>query len=152
MRNILIKGSGDITDSQQFFDFVVQKAQSNYYVVIIYGGGTKISAALKKAGYAVEFDQLGRRITKTWEEMMVIWDILEHEEKRLRDKFVEKNIVILQPILYAGSVLCPINGDDLVKAYYLGRFNEICVLTKKERVEKKRVIFEEYPKVKVIGI
>ena len=25
MRNILIKGSGDITDSQQFFDFVVQK-------------------------------------------------------------------------------------------------------------------------------
>jgi hypothetical protein len=36
MKNILIKASGDITDSQQFFDFVVAKAQNNY-VVVIYG-------------------------------------------------------------------------------------------------------------------
>lgn len=47
MKNILVKGSGDITDSQQFFDFVVEKTRNNY-VVIICGAGTKISDALKK--------------------------------------------------------------------------------------------------------
>lgn len=83
MKNILVKGSGDIIDSQQFFDFVVDKAWKNYTVVIC-GGGTKISAAFEKAGYVVEFDSLDRRITKTWEERMIMRDILEHEEKGFR--------------------------------------------------------------------
>lgn len=150
MKNILIKGSGDITDSQDFFDFVVEKAQNNY-VVMICGGGTKIGAALEKSGYAVKFDELGRRVTKTWEERMIMRDILEQEEKRLQDKFVGKGVTIVPPILYAGSVLCPINGDDLVKAYDLG-FDEIYVFTKNERVEKKKIVFQEMKKVEIIGI
>lgn len=150
MKNILVKGSGDTTNSQQFFDFVAEKARNNY-VVVICGGGTKISFALKKAGYAIEYDALGRRVTKTWEERMIMRDVLEHEEKRLQDKFVGKGVVVVSPILYAGSALCPINGDDLVKAYDLG-FDEIYVLTKKERIEKKKAVFQEWPKVKIIGI
>lgn len=149
MKNILIKGSGDTTESQQFFDFVVEKAKENY-VVVICGGGTKISAALEKAGYAIEYDALGRRVTKTWEERMIMRDVLEKEEKRLQDKFVGKGVVVVPPILYAGSVLCPINGDDLVKAYELG-FEQIFVFTKKERVEKKKEIFKQWPKVEIIG-
>src|SRR4030042_3378466 len=145
MKNILVKGSGDITDSLQFFDFVVNKAQSNY-IVVICGGGTKISAALEKAGYVVEYDKLGRRVTKTWEERMIMRDVLEHEEKRLQDKFVGKGVIVVPPILYAGSALCPINGDDLVKAYDLG-FDEIYVFTKNDRIEKKQAVFQEWPKV-----
>ena len=150
MKNILVKGSGDITDSLQFFNFVVEKAQDNY-VVVICGGGTKISAALKKAGYAVEYDELGRRVTKTWEERMIMRDVLEHEEKRLQDKFVGKGVIVVPPILYAGSALCPINGDDLVKAYNLG-FDEIYVFTKDARIEQKQAIFQEFPKVEIVGI
>ena len=150
IKNILIKGSGDITDSQQFFDFVVEKARSNY-VVVICGGGTKIGIALENAGYPIEFDSLGRRITKAWEERMIMRDVLEKEEKRLQDKFVGKGVVVALPILYAGSALCPINGDDLVKAYELG-FDEIFVFTKSERVEKKERIFQDFSKVKVIGV
>lgn len=150
MANILIKGSGDITDSQQFFNFVFEKTRSNY-VVVICGGGTKISAALQEAGYAVEYDELDRRIIHTWEERVIMRDVIEQEEKRLQDKFVGKGVIVVPPILYAGSVLCPINGDDLVKAYDLG-FDEIYVLTKKERIKKKKAIFEKWPKVKIIGI
>jgi|WetSurMetagenome_2_1015567.scaffolds.fasta_scaffold875811_1 acetylglutamate kinase len=150
MKNILVKGSGDITDSLQFFNFVVEKARDNY-VVVICGGGTKISAALEKAGYAIEYDKLGRRVTKTWEERIIMRDVLEHEEKRLQDKFAGKGVIVVSPILYAGSALCPINGDDLVKAYDLG-FDEIYVFTKNTRIERKQAIFQEFSKVKIVGI
>lgn len=150
MKNILVKGSGDITNKKQFFDFVVKKAKENY-VVVICGGGTKISATLKDAGYEIKYDELNRRITKTWEERIIMRNVLEHEEKKLQDKFVGMGVIVIPPILYAGSVLCPINGDDLVKAYELG-FDEIYVFTTKERIEKKKDIFKEWKKIQIIGI
>jgi acetylglutamate kinase len=150
MKNILVKGSGDVTGKRKFFNFVVNKAKNNYMVVIC-GGGTKISAALKKAGYVVKFDKKGRRITRTWAERMIMRNVLEQEEKSLQDKFVGKGVIVIPPILYAGSVLCPINGDDLVRAYELG-FDEIYILTKKKRFKKKKANFRDLPKVKVLPI
>lgn len=147
MKNILVKGSGDITDSQKFFDFVVHKAKDNY-VVVICGGGTKISSALVKAGYVIKYDGLGRRITKTWEERMIMRNVLEHEEKKLQDKFVGKGVVVVSPILYVGSVLCPINGDDLIKAYELG-FDEVYIVTLKKRAKAKKEQFAHLSKIKI---
>src|SRR6056297_843772 len=150
MKNVLIKGSGDITENKKFFEFVVKKARENY-VVVICGGGTKINKELENAGYAVEFDQFGRRITKTWEERMIMRNVLEREEKTIQDKFVGKGVVVVSPNLYVGSVLCPINGDDLVKAYELG-FDEIYVFTTADRVNKKTRVFKDIPKVKIVGV
>lgn len=150
MKNILIKGSGDVIDSQVFFDFVTKTAVENYTVVIC-GCGTEINTALKKTGYTVKFDKLGRRITNTWKERMVVRYILECKEKRLQDKFVGKGVIIVPPILYAGSVLCPINGDDLVKAYELG-FDKVYVFTKEERYKKKKIIFQDFPKITVLTV
>lgn len=150
MKNILIKGSGDVTDSKEFFDFVVKKAKKNY-TALIPGAGTKISAALKEAGFKIKFDKLGRRVTKTWKERLIMRDVLEQEQARLEQKFVGKGVVILPPILYGGSVLCPINGDDLVKAYDIG-YDEKYVFTKKDRVEEKVKKFKDYPTVKVRGV
>ena len=150
MKNILIKGSGDVTDSQVFFDFVAKTATENYTVVIC-GCGTKINTALKKAGYIVKFDKLGRRITNTWKERMIVRYILEREEKYLQDKFVGKGVIIIPPILYAGSVLCPINGDDLVEAYELG-FDKVYVFTTEERFEEKKIVFQNFPKITVLTV
>ena len=150
IKNVLIKGSGDVTDSQKFFDFAVEKALNNY-VLVICGGGTKISLALESAGYTIEFDELGSRITKTWEERIIMRNVLENEEKRLQDEFVGKGIVVESPILYGGKVLCPINGDDLVWAYRIG-YDEIYVFTTMDRVEEKKHKFHDIPKVKVAGI
>ena len=150
MKNVLIKASGDVTGEKGFIDSVIELAKENY-VVLICGGGTKISFALESAGYSIEFDSLGRRITKTWEERLIMRNILETEEKKLQNEFVGKGVVVLPPILYAASVLCPINGDDLVRAYELG-FDEVYVFTTKERVDKKRQEFQNIEKVTVLSI
>ena len=149
MKNVLIKVSGDVKDHPYFLAFAEGKAKGNY-VVIITGGGTQVSSALEKAGYRVQYNEHGR-VTATWEERKIARDVLEKEAKDLEDKFLGKGIVILPPILYAGSVLCHINADNLVKAFYLG-FDEIYVFTLKERAETKEKEFANYPKVKVISL
>ena len=150
MKTILIKGSGDVTERQEFLDFINEKSKKDY-VVVICGGGSKINKALKEAGYSVRFDDFGRRITKTPEEKTIARNILEKERNILQDKFYTKNVSVLSPILYAGAVICHINGDDLVKAYELG-FDEIFVFTKEKRIEKKKLIFKDIPKIKIVGI
>ena len=151
IRNVLIKGSGDVTDSQEFFDFAVEKAINNQ-VLVICGGGTKINLALKSAGYEVRFDELGCRITETWDERMIMRNVLEREEKSLQDKFVGKGVMVEAPIIYSSNkVLCPINGDDLVWAYRIG-FDEIYIYTTKDRIEVKKKKFLKIPKAEIIGI
>jgi hypothetical protein len=150
MKDVLVKGSGDLTDTQEFFNFVADKTLQNR-VVVICGGGTKISAALKEAGFAIKFDDLGRRVTATPHEKIIMRDVLASETKNLQKKFHRWNVIVVPPILYLGSILCPINGDDMVKAHELG-FDEIYVLTKKERIEKKQLIFKDFPKVQIISI
>ncbi|OGD68142.1 hypothetical protein A2996_00565 [Candidatus Campbellbacteria bacterium RIFCSPLOWO2_01_FULL_34_15] len=150
MKTILIKGSGDVTERQEFLDFITEKSKKDY-VVVICGGGSKINKALKEGGYSVQFDDSGRRITKTPEEKTIARNILEKERNILQDKFYTKNVFVLSPILYAGAVICHINGDDLVKAYELG-FDEIFVFTKEKRIEKKKLIFKNNSKVTIIGV
>ena len=150
INNILIKTSGDTSDSYEFQRFTEEKAK-NDFVVVICGGGTKISKALSDAGFEIKFDDLHGRITNSLEERLIIKNVLDAEQKRLQDKFIGKGISVVAPLLDAASVLCPINGDNLVKAYYLG-FDEIFVFTLKERTEVKKEIFKNYPKVKIIGV
>jgi len=47
--------------------------------------------------------------------------------------------------------LCPINGDDLVIAYEKG-FDEVIVVTKRDRIDNKKTKFRDYPRVQIIGI
>ena len=149
-RNILIKVSGDVVASAEFFDFALRKADDNY-VVIICGGGTKVSDALAAVGYPIRFDENHGRVTETLEERKIARDVLEREAQELEDRFVGKGVVVLAPVLYAGSVLCPINADNLVKAYYLG-FDEIYVFTRQDRLGAKQESFRSYTKVQVIGV
>jgi acetylglutamate kinase len=148
--NVLIKVSGDVDDSQKFFDFVVAKAKTSH-VVVISGGGTKINQALKAAGFEIKFDDKHGRITDTWEERKIARDVLEQTQKELQDKFVGQGVTVMAPILYPGTVLCHINGDNLVKAFYLG-FCEIYAFTLKDRIKKKKTFFKKWPKVQVVTI
>lgn len=149
MKNVLIKASGDVKDHPDFLEFADEKAKENY-VIVISGGGTQVGRVLENAGYKIEYNEHGR-ITATWEERKIARDVLEKEAKDLEDKFLGKGIVVIPPILYAGSVLCHINADNLVKAFYLG-FDEIYVFTLKERIAAKEKEFAGYPKVQVVGL
>ncbi|PID52212.1 MAG: hypothetical protein CR972_02930 [Candidatus Moraniibacteriota bacterium] len=148
--NVLIKGSDDVTEQKEFREFVIKKAKTNY-VVVICDSKKKINFTLEAAGFEIQFDELGRRINTTLNERMIIRNILEHEEKILQDAFVGKGIVVKAPILYAGSVLCPIDGNDLVKSYEVG-FEEVFVFTTKEQATQQSYIFRKYPKIQVFGI
>jgi hypothetical protein len=119
--------------------------------VVICGGGTKISRELESAGYIIQYDEKGRRITKTDEEKRIMHTVLKAEAVKLRKKIKNKKVVVVIPVLFAETILCPINGDDLVKAYELG-FDEIFVCTKKERTDKKKKYFASWPKVRVIAV
>lgn len=149
MKKVLEKISGDLNKHQTFLSFTERKARENY-VAVITGGGTQINEALRRAGYQVQFDEHGR-VTATSIEREIARDVLEKEAKKLKNRFLGKGIVVLRPFLYAGSVLCHINADNLVKAYYLG-FDEIYVFTLKERTKAKEKVFADYQKVKIIPL
>lgn len=149
IKNVLIKASGDVTRYPAPLEFARDKAKTNF-VVFIPGGGTKISTTLIAAGYDVKFGEQGR-ITETWEERKIARDILEQEEKALQDMFVGTGVFVKAPLIEVGSVLCHINGDNFVKALYLG-FEEIYVFTLKDREQQKVKIFADYPKVQIIGL
>lgn len=145
-KNTLIKASGDVTENPGFINFCEIKSKSEN-VVLICGGGSKITEAFKKANYPVKFDDQGRRITNNQAERMLMKEVLEEQKNILKEKLqFEKNISIVIPMLYVGQIWCPINGDDLVKAYYLG-FDEIYVFTLRNRLDKKKIIFKDFPNV-----
>lgn len=149
MKNILIKGSGDTLENPRFIKFAREKARKDK-IVVICGGGTRISEALAEAGYKIRYDHLGR-VVKTKEEKKIARKILEKEKRKLQKLFNNKNIKVITPVLKVGSVECHINADNLAKAYYLG-FDSIYIFTLKNRVAGKKEIFKSYSKVKVIGI
>lgn len=149
MKNILLKASGDVLHNSKFIKFAKDKAKKNT-VVIICGGGTRISEALIKSGYKIKYDDFGR-VVKTEKEKSIVKNILGNQKKELEKIIGGKNINIVIPILKAGEIECHINGDNLAKAYYLG-FDAIYVFTLKNRIKSKKEIFKNFPKVKVIGI
>ena len=148
MKNILVKISGDASDNPGALKFIKEKSKSNK-IVVICGGGTQINEALAKKGFKIKFDIHGRVINSKKEDK-IVRKILEKERKDLQKEF-NKNVAVLSPIISAGLIFCHINGDNLVKAFYLG-FDEIFVFTLKNRMKNKKDFFKSYPKVKVIGI
>lgn len=149
VRNVLIKASGDLVDNEVVFDFAREKAKNNY-TVFICGAGTKIGKAFEERGYGVKYNEHGR-INETFEGRKIARDILENEQGRLQNKFIGTGVEVEIPLINMGSVLCHLNGDAYVKAGYLG-FDEIYVFTLKDRVDGKKKIFEDYSKVKIIGV
>lgn len=150
MKKILIKTSGDVSGDKKLVEFAKRKAKTNNKVVIICGGGTQINHDLLQAGYKVKFGIHGR-ILKSNKEEKIVRKVLEEERRGLEKKIKDKNITVLSPILFAGSIHCHINGDNMIKAFYLG-FDEIYVFTLKNRIKNKKEIFKNYPRVKIKGI
>lgn len=149
IKNILIKASGDVIKKTKVLNFIKKNGKKNYTVVIC-GAGTKIGKALNEKGYKTKFNAHGR-ITETFEERKVVRDVLEGEQRKLQDKLIGTGASVVAPIIKLGSVLCHINGDAYVKAGYLG-FDEIYVFTLKNRIENKKKIFDDFPKVKIVGV
>ena len=149
-KNCFIKLSGDTLD-MDILDWI-RELSGEYFLVICVGGGTQINEAFKKAGLPEgKFGPLGRE-TASLEERQLARDILEKNQAYVQDRLSDMNVnaSVVIPVLDIGTVLCHINGDQFVLTAYHG-FDVLYVVTTKERVEKKRLLFSPYEKIQVIG-
>ena len=149
----LVKVSGDLLDRQEVIDWIGQLAgQKDHFVVICVGGGTQINQAFTNAGFGVgAHGPLGRE-TKRFEERQLARDVLEVNQREVQDKLADNGIMVVVeiPVVYLGTVLCHVNGDIYILTAYHG-FEEIYVLTTKDRQEKKQQDFALYPKIKIVA-
>lgn len=130
--NILIKVSGDLVDNPAVIDFIKERAQKAF-VVILVGGGTEISNNLGAQGFGSHFSAAGR-VIPDFSGRQLARNILEKNQQKLQDRLVELqiNAVVEIPVVNLGSVLCHLNGDHLAVAASIN-FNQTYILTSKGR-------------------
>ena len=146
-----VKVSGDLCQREDVLEWI-RRLSSEYFTVILVGGGTQINEAFEKAGFKVgKHGPLGRE-TESFKESQLARDILEENQEKMQDLLASRGVMatVVIPVLDIGTVLCHINGDIFVLTAYLG-FDKIFVLTCQSRVREKRREFKKYSKIEIKG-
>jgi len=149
--NAFVKVSGDEFRNRAFLEWV-RKLCGEYWVVICVGGGTQINEAFETQGFPVKpHGPMGREMD-SFPERQLHRDTLERNQVELQDLLHDMGIsaAIEIPYIMLGNVLCPVNGDEMVHAAYLG-FHQLFVVTTPERLEKKKAQFADLPKVEAVA-
>jgi len=146
----LIKVSGDLLGNKEAIEKIREISQKCFTVVLV-GGGAQINEAFEKRGFPVRFDKMGREIGSL-EGKQVARDVLEINQADIQDLLDQEKIAarVVIPVLDIASVLCHVNGDVFVITAYLG-FDRLYIFTLAEREEEKRMKFQSYPKVEIVG-
>ena len=147
-----VKVTGDLYKSPEFIAKIAQLSRE-YFVVICVGGGKQINEELLKKGHKLAIHgPLGRELP-TFKDKQIARDILERNRDELQDILADKGISasVVIPALEIGTVLCHVNGDEMVRTAYLG-FDKLIIVTTPDRLEKKKKEFADLPKVEVIGL
>jgi acetylglutamate kinase len=151
-KNLFVKVSGDLSLSPAFIEYL-RTVTTSYFTVICVGGGTQINESLQQKGIVPgPHGPMGRELP-TFELRQTARDVLEKNQSDLQDKLASLgiNAVVIIPVLDLGSVLCHVNGDEMVKTAYIG-FDQLVVVTTADRVAKKSEEFTGLSKIKVIGL
>ena len=149
--NAFIKVSGDEFQNGAFIEWV-RELCGECWVVVCVGGGTQINQAFEAGGFPVKtHGPLGREM-ETFEERQLHRNILEQNQAALQDMLHERGIYAAVEIPYViiGTVLCPVNGDQMVRTVYLG-YDRLFVITMPQRLEKKKADFADLPRVEVVA-
>ena len=150
-KTAFVKVSGDLCNSPRFIA-ALQKLVRNCFVVVCVGGGTQINKAFQRAGIKTgKHGPLGRQ-ARSFKERQLARDVLEKNQARLQDALANQGVIatVTIPVLDVGSVLCHVNGDQMVRTVYLG-FDRIFIITTPERLAQKAKEFKDLPKVKVLS-
>ena len=130
----------------------LKKLTKNYSVVICVGGSSQINEAFGKVGFPIsKFGPLGREL-ENLKEKQLAKDVLEKNKTKIQSllKKFEIKAKIVIPVLNISGVLCHLNADQFVLSAYLG-FDDLYVITTKERFAEKKKKFASYPKIQVVG-
>ncbi|MFA6535941.1 MAG: hypothetical protein WC250_01720 [Candidatus Paceibacterota bacterium] len=148
---IFVKVSGGLFTSAEFLRMM---SRLQYHrLVICVGGGSQINAALEKIGIERKsHGPLGRELATPQLRQVAEGELLKNQAL-LEDKLARLGITakVIVPVLDLGGVRTHVNGDQMVKTAYLG-FDRLVVMTTPDRLQAKRSIFAELPKVEIVAI
>ncbi len=150
-KTVFIKASGDQYLNPKFREWL-KPFTENSFVCISPGAGTQTNEEFIRRGWPVKpHGPLGRE-TETFEQRQVSRDIAEGNQATLQDWLADEGIfaVVEKPFLEIGTVLCPVNGDQMVENAYIG-YDELYVITTPDRLDEKIKAFEHLPKVTVLA-
>lgn len=145
-----VKASGDVFLNEAFLTWVVHLARDNWVVISI-GGGTQINDALAALGIASDkHPQLGRETTA--EGYAIALKVLEKNKSDLEWQLRQRNAIaeVVIPVITMAGHTCHVDGDLMVLNAYWG-FDELYVVTTRDRVEAKEKLFADLTKVMVIS-
>ena len=149
--NVFVKVSGDLIRRQDVLLWIKEKT-GRCHLIICVGGGSDINEEFKEKGFTVYYGPLGRE-TKHLIELQTARDILEENQALVQDLLADYNIYaeVILPFIYLGTLLCPVNGDEMVRLAYI-RCMRLFVLTEEgERLKEKKEKFAGLDKIEVIG-
>lgn len=148
-----VKVSGDLCEHEECLA-VLGELGRQYFVTVCVGGGTQINEALVAAGYDhATHGPLGRE-AQSFRERQIARDVLEENQMRLQDELADSGVpvdAVTIPVLDIATVLCHVNGDQMVRTAYLG-YDQLYVLTTPERYEVKRAQFADLPRVTIVAL
>lgn len=150
-KNVLVKVSGDLFMHVEFIDWVATLCVDSW-VVICVGAGKQINERFSALGLPVrEHGPLGREL-QTMEERVAHREVMELNQQLLQDALSEKRVAATVdiPFITFGTVQCPVNGDVMVRATYLG-YDELYVVTTPDRLTAKKLQFADLKKVSIVA-
>lgn len=145
----LVKVSGDLIDNREAILFVESLSEVNDFdIVVIVGGSTQISAALKDAGFDVAF-QDGHREHESPESKDLATLVLQKTLNDFRDNLSENFLgVLTSPIINIEtprSGINHVNADEYLRIL-APNYESVYCLTKKGRKKyfPSRVVVKEF--------
>lgn len=150
-KNAFVKVSGDEFLNPAFLKWVRKKSKKMYTVICV-GGGTQINRAFARRGFPVKKRGPMGRETKTLKQRQLQRNVLEENQVKLQDWLASIGIFVAVeiPIVIIATVLCPNDGDQMVRTAYLG-FDELYIVTTTiERAKNKANEFVHLPKVSIL--
>ena len=155
MHKLFVKISGDVLNSPELVLGLMEwlKTFKKKEITICCGGGNQINKDFQKHEIEVERHcKLGRRHECAKGEAVAMKS-LSNNARRLRRLLGISGlptIKVIIPIVSIGNVRCHVNGDQMARFAYLG-YDELFVVTTRERIKIKRSEFLDLPKITVIG-
>lgn len=159
LQKILIKITGDLRNNQEILNFIGKQTSVGDVVVLI-GGGTDITAALKAqdSEYKPDFRQEGRVLKEQWQKI-VAKKVLEinrsYLQRKLRNAQITAKVII--PVMEpAPGVICHVNADKYA-AHLSNGFDRVFIITLPKRLRAKKKEFaahlRDYPdKIEIVSI
>lgn len=148
-KNVFVKISWDLINKDEVIDWLKKISQYSFLVICTWWG-TQINEEFEKRWFQIKFWPLWRE-TSSFEGKQLARDLLEQNQAEIQDyisdKWIDAQVII--PVLDIWNVLCHVNWDIYTLAAY-NWFDELFILTLKDRLDKKIVEFEKYPKIEII--